>query len=138
MSYDIEGELRTFILADATVAGILGTSLYPDQVPSSASGDYCKYEIITDPFDTHHGGASALAHTQFQITGWSPTNARRRALKNALRVRLHGHQGDIGTLKKCAITDIEPLPAPPDEPDDGTDKKEFKFIWSFTVWHQRP
>lgn len=94
----IEEALRTYTLADAGVTALVGTRMYPRKLPQTPTLPALVYQRI----DTRRGhdmaGADALPRPRMQVTCWATTPAGAYALAAAVRVRLDGYRGTMGTV----------------------------------------
>lgn len=88
--------LRTFLIADATVAGLVGTRIYPAILPQDPTYPAISYQYIAGASDISTDGPTGLANPTFQIDCWAPTYAAMDALFEAVRKRLNGYKGVAG------------------------------------------
>lgn len=94
---DIRPALRSFLLADATVAGIVGTRIYPVKLPQGVSGTSLILNEISGQGDHHMQGASGLVTVRMQIGCWSQTADGAHALHLAVKECLDGFRGAMGS-----------------------------------------
>lgn len=104
MAY-IEAALRTYILADSTIAGHIGTRLFPVEAPANTSRPYMVYHVVADPDNRFYVGSDASQPT-FQFDIVANTFTKCKAIDLALRSRISEVHGvTIGTIP---IIRIEP------------------------------
>lgn len=91
---DVFGAVRAYILADATVAGLIGTRLYPIKVPQAGTFPAATMQKITEPRFGHLRGGGALAAPRYQIDAWTRESfTGSQALAKAIRDRISGFAG---------------------------------------------
>lgn len=99
----IHADLRTFVLADATVSGLIGTRMYDVQKPLDAPLPCLTYRRV-DALSVHsHDGDSGLRMSRWQFDCWATTRAGAEALAVALRRKLSGYMGNIGVSTRVSI-----------------------------------
>lgn len=94
---DIRKALRAFVLADATVTTLASTRMFPGRLPQGETRDSIVYQEISAQGDHHNEGPSGLARPRFQITAWSLTADGAQALALAIKERLDGYRGVMGS-----------------------------------------
>lgn len=131
-------DLRTYILADATVAGLIGTQMYGQLVPHDATVPFLVFQQISDPRLHTHDGDSGLAHPRIQITSWdggADGYAGALALAAAVKARINSTTGTIGSTTGCAVlldneadmADIDPR---------SEERRLFGRRQDYICWHQ--
>ena len=60
MAY-IEVALRTYILADTTVSGLISTRMYFNQAPQEVNYPYVVYNVVSDPDDRPYVGKDGIS-----------------------------------------------------------------------------
>jgi len=90
-----EQAVRFWLLADATVAGLVVDRMYPLKAPQQAVRPYLVYRRISGNPEHHMLGATALASVRLQIDALADSYAGARALAGACRMRLDGFRGPI-------------------------------------------
>lgn len=84
--------------ARSTLIGLIGTRMYPGEVPQTVridDGDYLFYSKTGAQYGGNMRGGDGLAFTTFMISGESATGEGRNALSIALITALHGYSGTI-------------------------------------------
>lgn len=99
MSVSSIGELLTaFLLADATIASLVGTRVYPLRLPQKPTLPALVVTRISGERIGQLRGAASAAEPRYQIDAWtSPETGGHKgalALGKAVRNRLEGYTGD--------------------------------------------
>lgn len=105
---DIDQNLRAFLLADGTIAGLLGNParLHQNTVPQEDAYPYAWYALSdTEDFeDLLDSPAGALPfRVFFDLEAVSSDLDQAIALKKALRARLHNFRGSFGDQTVQAV-----------------------------------
>lgn len=99
----IETGLVERFMADAVVSAIVGTRMYPVQVPQDADRPALAYQRISGPRDYVQTGPSGLAQARIQFTCEGTTYAEAKSLAAAVRANLD-RPGSIGdTTGNCFV-----------------------------------
>lgn len=97
----IAAGLRTFLLADSTIASLIGSGsaarLYPVKLPQGPTMPAITYQTISGQRVHSADGASGLSGPRIQIDCWGSTYAQADALFEAVRKRLDGYRGPAGS-----------------------------------------
>ncbi|MBV5268975.1 MAG: DUF3168 domain-containing protein, partial [Afipia sp.] len=72
---DLRPALRSFLLADAGIAAIVGTRVFPIKIPQGTPPKVSSivYTRISGAGVYHMGGDSGLAMPRYQLDAWAPT-----------------------------------------------------------------
>ena len=92
----IEYTLKTFILADGTISGLISVRLYPSKMPQNPKFPLMVYTKISG-FREHDMDGSTIATPRMQYDSWASTYAGAKALADALRERLDSYTGLVGS-----------------------------------------
>lgn len=92
----IATDLRAFVLGDATIAGLIGSRLYPNILPQNPTLPAMTFTWISGVRFHHLTAAEGLAGPRIQFDCWARTYLGAEALFEALRLALDGFQGMIG------------------------------------------
>ena len=100
----MESALRTYIIADTTVGGLIaiGTSpeihrMYPGKMPQTPTMPLLVYQRVSGPREHDMDGAAGIANPRIQIDAWASTYTGAKALSTAVRKRIDGYSGDVGS-----------------------------------------
>lgn len=85
---NILGELREYLLADAAIAAVVGTRIYPLAAPQSETRDRIVVQMTTGIRISPLNGVSTLARPRYQVASWSTTYAGAVTLGGLVLVRL--------------------------------------------------
>lgn len=92
----IEYTVRAYMLADATISGLIGTRYYPLKMPQVPTLPLIVYTKVSGP-RLHDMDGSSIAEPRFQIDSWADTYVGAKALANAVRERLDSYTGPVGS-----------------------------------------
>lgn len=92
----IEADMRTFLLGDGTLAGLISARLYPVILPQSPTFPAVSYQWISGTRYVTNDGPSQLSSPRLQFDCWSLSYTTTRAVSEALRKRLNGFKGLAG------------------------------------------
>lgn len=95
MSVPIEKVLNDFMLADAAVAGLADTRMYPVKLPPSAVFPAITYFRVSTDRDETLDGPTGRAGARIQTSAWGNTYAEAKQLAEAIRLRLNGYRGPM-------------------------------------------
>lgn len=94
---DIRPALREFLLGDATVAGLVAARVYPIKIPQGVNQASVVYTRISGVGDYKMEGPTGWAHPRIQIGAWAPTADAAVAVANAVKDRIDGFTGVMGS-----------------------------------------
>lgn len=100
----IEGALTAYLLADTALKAIIGTKLYPDELPQGTVLPAVVYTKISDQKDHTLTGMSNLHRPYIQFTAFGTTKAQAVSVSNRLQVLLNDYHG---ILSGVVIQQIE-------------------------------
>lgn len=98
----MEAAIRTLLLADATVAGLVADRIYPLVLPQKPTLPAVTYQRISTPIQYAQGGPS-LATPRLQIDCWAGDYDSAKALAAAVAAVLSGYKGTTGGLKVLGV-----------------------------------
>ncbi len=98
---DIRPALSAFLAADAAVAALVVTGsttrIYPGKLPQGTTAASIVYSEISGEGDHHNAGASGLVRVRMQIAAWALTADAAHALFLAVKERIDGYRGVMGS-----------------------------------------
>ena len=98
---DIRPALRAFLAADAAIAALVvsggTTRIYPGEMPQGVTATSIVYNDISSQTGLHNEGSDGLTSTRMQIAAWATTADAAHALALAIKNRLHGYAGAMGS-----------------------------------------
>ena len=126
----IASDLRTFLLADATLGGLIGTRLYPLKLPQDPTVPAMTFQWISGQRAHAADGAVGLASPRVQFDCWAETYLEVEAVFEALRKRLDGFRGTAGASRvQGAFFETER--------DDYEDEARlYRRSADFFIWHE--
>jgi hypothetical protein len=89
--------LRTYLVSNGTIAGLIGTRIYPLSIPQTPDFPAIAYQVSLDDYYEQHGGSENLARTVFTIAVVAKTYGEVLTIANAIKSILHNFRGNIGT-----------------------------------------
>ena len=126
----IASDLRTFLLADATLGGLIGTRLYPLKLPQDPTVPAMTFQWISGQRAHAADGAVGLASPRVQFDCWAETYLEAEAVFEALRKRLDGFRGTAGSSRvQGAFFETER----DDYEDEG---RLYRRSADFFIWHE--
>lgn len=93
----IEEALRAVLLADAGVAALVGTRVYPLVLPQAGTLPAITYQVVAGDADYVMEGASGLAFKRVQVDCWADTYSAAAGLRAAVTAALGGFAGSAGS-----------------------------------------
>ena len=132
-------------LADSTpLTALVSTRIVPLRGSTKEAAPYIVYQVISR-VSVHHAtnpdgttGASGLAQTRVQVRSVADTTLDATALANAVRNRIQGYRGVLGSganQLRCEYCTME------NEFDDepfqleGSERYVYSRIQDFSIWH---
>ena len=87
----IEEDLRTRLLDDPTVSGLVDTRIYPVNQIDTATFPLLVYQRISTVSPKILGGTTSLEAARFQIQVWSKDYLETKTVANAVKTALDGN-----------------------------------------------
>lgn len=98
---DIRPALRAFLVADPAIEALVKTGsttrIYPVKMPQGVTATSIVYNDISAQTGLHNEGSDGLTSIRMQIAAWATTADAAQALALAIKNRLHGYAGVMGT-----------------------------------------
>jgi hypothetical protein len=98
---DVRPALLAFLAADAAIAALVvsggTTRIYPFKMPQGVTATSIVYNDISGQTGLHNQGSDGLASNRIQIAAWATTADAAQALALAIKNRLHGYAGLMGS-----------------------------------------
>ncbi len=125
----IASDLRTFLLADATLTTLIGTRLYPLTLPQNPTLPAMTYQRISGERVHTADGAHGLNRARIQFDAWATTYLVAESVFEALRKRLDAFRGAAGaSIIQGAFVDSE-------RDLYESEPKLYRNTSDFDVWH---
>jgi hypothetical protein len=90
----IESGLTSRLLADTTLAALIGTSIYPVLLPEGTS-TAVTYRVISKVPDYSLTSALGMVKARIEFNAWAATYAAAKAIEEAIRLSLDGYAGAL-------------------------------------------
>lgn len=117
----IEADVRTYLLADATVAALIDERVYPVSLPQTAVLPAVTYQRVFGTEGITHQGPSGLERTRIQFDCWATTYAEATALAEAVTDALR-------VYPEARIANVMDAP----EPDVALRRR----LVEVSIWHR--
>lgn len=92
-----ESDLHGFLETDATIAAQLGGRVYPQIAPQVSEKVYATVEIVDGNPEYHAGGEAGVSTAVVTVDIFGNTYADVIAAKEAVRTRISGKRGTVGS-----------------------------------------
>jgi hypothetical protein len=129
----IEATLFTLLTANAGVTALVGTRVYPVQLPQAPTTPAVSYQLISEHREGSFAGPSGLPGTLIQVDSWSDTYLGVKTLATAVRLALDGYQGTPAGGDRIQASILENQ-SDIFEPD----VKLFRVLQEFRLWWDEP
>jgi len=122
-----EESIYSMLAADAAVAAIVGSRIYPLRMPDDENAvlPSVVYTRVSGARATPMAGGATLENPRIQVDSWATTYAGAKALSEAVRAALE-ETGGTG-LKAILLSDSDLM-------DDETG--DYRVSMDFSVWHR--
>ncbi len=122
----LETALRTYVLADATVAGLAGARMYPRKLPQGPTLPAIAYQRIDTRREHDMAGPDGLPRPRVQVACWAASVAQAADLAAAVMERLDGYRGAWGSVQvqSCLCVGERDL----DDPETGRSAVALDFM----------
>ncbi len=126
----IATDIRTFLLADATLTTLIGTRLYPLTLPQNPTLPAMTYQWVSGERVHTADGALGLSRPRIQFDAWATTYLVAESVFEALRKRLDAFRGAAGaSIIQGAFFDSE-------RDLYESEPKLYRRSVDFFVWHE--
>lgn len=131
----VEKVLYYLLKEDVDVKALVGTRIYPVNIPQAASMPAIVYEQTAGPREHTMAGPIGMVAAGFNINCWAETYGGADALADKVRILLDGYDSTVGTVYVYVMfleneTDLlEQLP-------DARVTRRYGKQLTFTVWHK--
>lgn len=126
----LESDLRAYVIADATVAGLIGARMHPNVLPENGVFPATVYKRVMGITEQSHDGSSQLKHPHYQFDLYTRTKADIDTMLTALERLFLGYSGTMGATKVGAIHHVNDF--------DGYEPETrlYRGTAVFEIWHQ--
>jgi hypothetical protein len=131
----IETAIRTELLTDATLAGLVGSGstgrIYYTVADKDVTKPYIVLSKVSGYREHSHQGASGLAHPSIQLFSFATTYAGAKALAVRIQAVLQGYSGTLGGVGGVAVNGC----TYDDEVDDyDPETSLYNVAQTFSLW----
>lgn len=135
----IRDALRQELVDNAAVTALVGSRIRPGIARTADAMPFITYSKENNSHIRHQGASSGRAEARFLIECYDKTAKKADALADTVRLALDTFNGTLGSGDNTALgvriwleTDNEGF----EEPDSGTEVKQFFVSMDFSVWYQ--
>ena len=83
---DIQEDLRQYLIADATVLGLVSTRIYPDLLPIGQTSDSIVLETISSNTEPAISGTIISVNTRISVRCYSETKKQASVIAKSVRI----------------------------------------------------
>jgi len=134
---DIGASIRTIILADATIAGEVGTRVHSDLIPQGSTLPAISYRVIDTVPTEHLTGVADIFNARIEIDCHARTRGAANTLANLVRVELQqairGTFGGVYIYRIGLQTGEQYMTEPIAE---GSDQQRYVTSQDFSVFYR--
>ena len=132
----VETDLRTYLLAQATITAIVGSSgVYCGNVPQAAATPLLLVSRVAGEHGHHLDGGAGYCTARVQVDCYSTTYVAAAALAEAVRLKMQGYRGAMGTTTVSSVM-LESDLDQSDPPTDASDSWLYRRILDFGILYQ--
>lgn len=124
---DLESVLYTYLTGYAGLVALVGTRVYPVQLPQEATLPALTYQRISGPRTHTQNGVSILARPRIQVDCWASSYAGAKAVATQVRLALDGHKAAGEVWASVLDNDIDDLDA---------ETGRYRVIMDVLFWYQ--
>ena len=122
-------DVRTYVIGDTGVAALIGTRMYPTNLPQACTLPAVTYHVISRTHEPTLKGVAAAGTMRVQFDCWAETRLASDAVGDAIVARLKVLAAlgptTIGSATKCNDVAIEGPRHDSNPPPDGSDEWEY-------------
>jgi hypothetical protein len=93
----VESDLRTYLIADTTVQGIIGTRMYPRVLPQGVTYPAIRYYLASVVENRSLSGPGGKERARLTVDSYAETYSQAKALAKAVKARINGLAASVGT-----------------------------------------
>lgn len=126
----IELAFVTYLSAYAGLQALVGSRIYPQQLPEGVQLPAISYQRVSGPRIRSHSGPSELAHPRYQFNVWGDRYSDAKTVADQLRFALDGFRGTMGEVS------VQAAFVEDDRDDFDTVTQQHRVIVDAILWHQ--
>lgn len=101
-----EAALRSMLLADAAVSGLVGTRIYAGRLPQSHEYPAVTIDPVTEDDNNTLNSVGGLRWMRIEINAWALTYAEVNTLHKAVNTALNGSKGLFNGIDIRSVTSM--------------------------------
>jgi hypothetical protein len=137
---DLGSAIRAYLAANAGVAALVGSRIYPDVLPqgySVATGGALTYMVISTTHDHLINGLSGIARSRIEFTAFAKTRVIANAIAEAVRTSgLQGYTGAMGGVFVESVMIDGGIQTGDERPTDGSQEHRYLTIFDYLIAYQ--
>ena len=131
----LEKAVRSILIADATVTGLVSSRVYPQRRPQGTAVPAIVYQNIFEETNEALATQGGIKRTRLSVEVFDNTYGATKTLRNAVVSALINYTGTtqgetINSLRLESAVDID------ESKDPAGDFGYFRTILDFVIWHQ--
>jgi len=131
----LEKAVRSILIADATVTGLVSSRVYPQRRPQGTAVPAIVYQNVFQATNEALATQGGIKRTRLSVEVFDKTYGATKTLRNAVESALINYTGTtegetIDSLRLESAVDIDESNEP------GGDFGYFRTILDFVIWHQ--
>lgn len=131
---DIEAAVEEVLRTDLGLQAVIGSGsqmrIFSQRLAQNAPLPALTYQLISDPSENSHTGASGLAKARVQIDAWAKTKEEARSVTRAARIALVGIKRTVAGISLQGAYKINESSM-----TDPTDAGMRRRTMDLTIWH---
>jgi len=137
---DIGSAIRGYLAANAGVAALVATRIYPDVLPQGytiKNGGALTYTVIDTIHDHFINGISGIARSRIEFAAFAPARVDANLIAESVRTSdLQGYTGAIGGIVICSVMISGGIQTLDERPTDGSQEHRYTTIFDYLIAHQ--
>jgi len=131
----LEKAVRSILIADGTVTGLVSSRVFPQRRPQGTAVPAIVYQNIFEETNEALATQGGIRRTRLSVEVFDKTYGDTKTLRNAVESALINYTGTtegetINSLRLESAVDIDETNEP------GSDFGFFRTILDFVIWHQ--
>ncbi|NBW11862.1 MAG: DUF3168 domain-containing protein [Caulobacteraceae bacterium] len=117
---DIAEAVCQYLLATGAITALVGTRIYPDDLPNNCTMPAIVYREVSDVESYHMQGADGLSSARIQVDSYGASAASANAVRRVVRSTMQGKQTTMGGVhvRNCFVENANGVAL---APNDGAD-----------------
>lgn len=132
---DIYDAIVAKLKATAALTALVGTRIYPDEVPQGKLYPAVFYMTVSDVKDHFITEISSLEAPNIQLTTYADAKDDAAAVAEEIKTAINGYQGTLSGITIQCIKLINEMPSMYKSADGTT--KIYTHDLEFEVWHEK-